>query len=89
MCNKTRKISCYIVVVRRAITIIDEYFLDILEEQDLLGTDERLYQFLAMLDQNPREKCEKILREYNTTLDRWNAFVQYYNRHQEASSFNS
>lgn len=66
--------------IRRAIKIIDKYFYEmIVKEQDMLGTDESLKKFLAILDESIRQNVETVLLKHKTSEDRWNAFTNYYN----------
>lgn len=70
--------------IRRALRIIEGYFVEMMvTEQDFLGTDERLQKFLAILDESVRLDFEKVLRKYQTSEQRWNAFVNHYNTTQK------
>lgn len=70
--------------IKRALKIIEEYFIDmVVKEQDFLGTDERLQKFLAILDEGIRLDFEAVLNKHKTSEDRWNAFVDHYNATQK------
>ncbi|XP_041976946.1 DNA primase small subunit [Aricia agestis] len=69
--------------IKRAVTIIDRYFIKVLEEQEFLSTDERLKKFLKMIqDENLRNQVESNLQKMSeSSVERWEAFVEIYNRH--------
>lgn len=70
--------------VQRALQIIDNYFYDMMvKEQDMLGTDERLKKFLAVLDEGIRLDFESVMVKQKTSENRWNAFVNHYNATQK------
>lgn len=72
--------------IKRALEIIEQYFFDmIVIEQDFLGSDERLQKFLAILDEGIRLDFEKVLRQYNTSAERWKAFLDHYNATQKVT----
>ncbi|XP_018326121.1 DNA primase small subunit isoform X2 [Agrilus planipennis] len=65
--------------IQRALRIIDSYFEeDILRGQDIIGTDERLRNFLQIIDDDIRPHFDEVLSNAKTTVGRWNAFVQQF-----------
>ncbi|XP_044585541.1 DNA primase small subunit-like [Cotesia glomerata] len=66
--------------IKHALDIIDEDFLRFcVVEMDMLGTDERVQQFINLL------RCPKIMRgvkkeflDHDNSIDRWNAFLEYF-----------
>ncbi|GLV32562.1 DNA primase subunit 1 [Carabus blaptoides fortunei] len=67
--------------VRRALTIVEQSFEDIcLIDQDILGTDERVANFLKLVpDNDEKENFKKKIMTQNTSINRWNAFVNHWN----------
>lgn len=61
--------------VQRAVDIIKPYFKEILKEQNILGTDEKLRDFLKIIDVDSREKYEKAMIDVEGSEARWSAFV--------------
>ena len=48
------------------------------EEQDILGTDERMENFLQIIsDDDARQELKTLFGQYNSSKDRWNIFVKY------------
>ncbi|CAG9767071.1 unnamed protein product [Ceutorhynchus assimilis] len=86
--NKTKKVvltgRIHKKIYERAIKIIDEYFMDILEEQDLLGTDLRLRKFLDMIDKGVRKQFQKSMTAVKCSVERWEAFEQTFTELQES-----
>lgn len=73
--------------IRRALKIVDAHFFEMMvQEQDFLGTDERLNKFLAILDENIRLDFENVLTKYGTSEERWNAFLDHYNATQKQNA---
>lgn len=61
---------------RRALKISEKYFISaIIKEQDILGTKERLQNFLLLIDSEIRAAFEEKMSPLDTSLDRWKAFV--------------
>lgn len=58
---------------RRALDLIDRHFLELVQEQDLLG-DERLGGFLGLVDKELRPAFKEALAGADTSLQRWQAF---------------
>ncbi|XP_050513352.1 DNA primase small subunit [Diabrotica virgifera virgifera] len=61
--------------LERALGIINTYFTTIVEEQDILGTDERLTNFLQIIDQDLRPSFKGPMKRAETSLERWKVFV--------------
>lgn len=60
---------------RRALRIIEEYFERlVLVEQDILGTEERLNNFLSNIDEDLRSLFREPMLKATTSLDRWKIF---------------
>lgn len=70
---------------RRALKIIDEYFLQIVIEQDFLGNDGHLNKFLLLVNESVRSGCEEVMKRYNSSEQRWNAFSNYVSSIQRVS----
>ncbi|XP_015184214.1 PREDICTED: DNA primase small subunit-like [Polistes dominula] len=47
-------------------------------DQNLLGTEEGMNYFLALLPDPAQEDVKKIFQEKTTSLDRWNVFIEYH-----------
>ncbi|KAG5892628.1 hypothetical protein JTB14_019716 [Gonioctena quinquepunctata] len=61
----------------RALSIIEKYFInDIVKDQDILGTEERLNNFLQIIDQDLRPSFKSVMKKAETSLDRWNIFEE-------------
>ncbi|KAH1003165.1 DNA primase small subunit [Dendroctonus ponderosae] len=60
--------------IRRALAIIEKHFQDIVQEQDLLGDEQRLGAFLALIDKELRPQFKEALAGAATSLERWQAF---------------
>lgn len=65
---------------RRALTIIDKYFEQLLQEQEFLSTSDRLDKMLKMIpDETLRSLVKKSLESMaEASLDRWNTFINVY-----------
>lgn len=58
------------------------------EEQNILGTDERVNKFVQIFPEEDRQEAKEIFDRYNSSKDRWNAFVKYVkNKHQVSYNF--
>lgn len=68
------------VVNRRALTIIEKYFEEILEDQGFISTAEGLQSFLKILpDEALRTKVKENLEKMpKNSLERWDTFVNTY-----------
>ncbi|CAH0555024.1 unnamed protein product [Brassicogethes aeneus] len=61
--------------ILRAIEIIDQYFDKyIVQEQDILGNEERLNKFLSAIDEGIRHFFKEELKKHETSEKRWEAF---------------
>lgn len=62
--------------IRKALNIIEENFIDfIIVEQDILGNDDRLKNFMRLLWDLPVRNFEEVMKEGKTSLERWQVFV--------------
>lgn len=77
-----RKVNLYKIhpSVRRALNIISPIFVSMcVEEQNMLGTEKNINKFLTLLpDDDTRKEVKSLFDRYTTSLDRWNAFLSYY-----------
>lgn len=66
---------------RRALAIVEQCFEDIcLIDQDILGTDERVANFLKIFPEvEDRESFKKKMMTQTTSKNRWDAFVAHWN----------
>ncbi|KAL4702539.1 hypothetical protein ACJJTC_001424 [Scirpophaga incertulas] len=66
--------------IRRALDVIDIYFEDILNEQEFIGSSDRLKAFLKLIpDDTLRNQVEKRLEKLpESSLERWKNFVAVY-----------
>nr|CAH7713039.1 unnamed protein product [Callosobruchus chinensis] len=61
--------------IMRAVEIIDRYFLnDIVKDQDILGTEERLNNFLTIIDDNLKPLFKSPMKKAEGSVERWKAF---------------
>lgn len=62
----------------RALEIIKEYFDDMmLNEQNVLGTNEACSKFLKLIpDEDLRQSVDKEFKIYKTSAERWRVFVE-------------
>ncbi|VEN44304.1 unnamed protein product [Callosobruchus maculatus] len=61
--------------IMRAVEIIDRYFLnDIVKDQDILGTEERLNNFLNMIDDSLKPLFKSPMKKAEGSVPRWKAF---------------
>ena len=64
--------------VKRALEIIEAVFIPFcVEEQNILGTDERVDKFLQIFPEEDRQEAKGIFDRCNSSKDRWDAFVKY------------
>ncbi|XP_074103830.1 DNA primase small subunit-like [Cotesia typhae] len=66
--------------IERALSVIDEVFLRFcVVEQDMLGTEERVQKFINLLRcPNIMKGVKKEFLEHDNSIDRWNAFLEYF-----------
>ncbi|KOB78113.1 DNA primase, partial [Operophtera brumata] len=66
--------------IRRAITVIDKHFEEILQDQGFLSTPESLDKFLKMIpDENLKSQVGKVLQKmHDSSLERWHTFINEY-----------
>ncbi|XP_063531763.1 DNA primase small subunit [Cydia strobilella] len=66
--------------IRRAMTVIDRYFEDVVKDQEFFGTPERLQNFLKMIpDETFRTQVQTHLEKSKApSLDKWNTFAKLY-----------
>lgn len=76
--------------IRRALTIIDKYFEQLLQEQEFLSTSDRLDKMLKMIpDETLRSLVKKSLESMpEASLDRWNTFINVYENYCRESGNN-
>ncbi|CAH1103650.1 unnamed protein product [Psylliodes chrysocephalus] len=65
--------------IRRALKIINRYLPTIVEEQDILGTEERFNNFLKLIDQDIRPSFETPMKRAETSSEKWNIFEETFN----------
>ncbi|XP_058791181.1 DNA primase small subunit-like isoform X2 [Phymastichus coffea] len=69
---------------KRAIDIIDKVFVELsVIEQNMLGTDRNLEKFLTLFNKELRSPIKEYLIKYPTSLLRWNAFVNIFNKNKK------
>lgn len=51
----------------------------IIKDQNILGTDAGLIEFLSLIENDVKPQFDEALRKHETSIDRWEAFVQTYN----------
>ncbi|CAD6219165.1 GSCOCG00004837001-RA-CDS [Cotesia congregata] len=85
-----RKVNLYKIhpSVRRALNIISPIFVPMcVEEQNMLGTEKNINKFLILLpDDDTRKEVKSLFERYTTSLDRWDAFLSYYEQTKGVSS---
>ncbi|XP_063226163.1 DNA primase small subunit isoform X2 [Bacillus rossius redtenbacheri] len=70
--------------VKRAKGFIEQQFVSMVEEQDVLGTPAALSNLLALVnDSELRQELEKEARKHSSSLKRWEAIVGYIHAQQE------
>ncbi|CAG9817107.1 unnamed protein product, partial [Phaedon cochleariae] len=60
----------------RALSIVDKYFVDIVKEQDILGTEERLNNFMQIIDQDLRPSFKSVMKKAESSIERWKIFEE-------------
>ncbi|CAH2232748.1 jg15496 [Pararge aegeria aegeria] len=67
----------------RSLTIIDKYFEEILQDQELISTTEGLKSFLKMIPDETlaTQVQENLERMPRSSLERWDTFVTTYNKY--------
>lgn len=69
------------VCFRRALTVIDQYFVDsIVKDQDILGTEDRLNKFLELIEENIRDQFKDSMIKVKTSVERWDVFLETFQR---------
>ncbi|XP_076160106.1 DNA primase small subunit [Ptiloglossa arizonensis] len=65
--------------IKRALNSIESIFIPFcVEEQDMLGTDERVEKFLQILpDEEDRKELKALFGQSKSSKDRWNQFLKY------------
>lgn len=73
--------------VQRALDIISPSFVEVfVEGQKMFESEKRIDQFLALLpDDTSRTELREIFTRYKKNVDRWEAFVIYYNSKIQSS----
>ncbi|XP_034943753.1 DNA primase small subunit-like isoform X2 [Chelonus insularis] len=74
--------------IERTIIMINEIFVPMcVVEQDLLGNTNRIEKFVNLLPSSEvKQEVEKLFQAHTTSLDRWNAFVDYYQTQIESGN---
>ncbi|XP_026742626.1 DNA primase small subunit [Trichoplusia ni] len=77
--------------IRRALTVIDKYFDQLLKDQEFLSTTDRLDKMLKMIpDETLRSQVQKSLESMpETSLERWKMFQSVYENYSRESSNNN
>ncbi|XP_008559230.1 DNA primase small subunit [Microplitis demolitor] len=85
-----RKVNLYKIhpSIRRALEIITPIFVPMcVEEQNMLGSEKNVNKFLDTLpDEETKKEVKNLFDRYTTSLDRWNAFLQYFEQVKGKSS---
>ncbi|XP_012139342.1 DNA primase small subunit [Megachile rotundata] len=64
--------------IRRALDHIEAVFVPVcIEEQNILGTNEGVEKFLNVFPEEDRQEAKALFGQYNSSKDRWNAFVKH------------
>ncbi|XP_076624312.1 DNA primase small subunit [Colletes latitarsis] len=65
--------------IKRALETVEAVFVPFcVEEQDILGTDERVEKFLQILsEEEDRHELKALFNQCNSSKDRWHQFVKY------------
>lgn len=65
---------------RRALSVIEKYFKDLLQDQEFISTPERLKNFLKLIpDETLRSQVERALQKMpESSTERWDTFVNIY-----------
>lgn len=70
--------------LQRSLGIIDKYFVEyIVKEQDNLGTDERLKNFLDIIDEDIKKPFKENMSKVATSIDRWETFERTFSELQQ------
>ncbi|XP_043488827.1 DNA primase small subunit-like isoform X2 [Polistes fuscatus] len=73
---RLRKLNYY---DRCMLSFIEPEFVPLcIVDQNVLGTEEGMNYFLALLPDPARKDVKKIFKEKTTSLDRWNGFIEYH-----------
>nr|CAD7588592.1 unnamed protein product [Timema genevievae] len=64
--------------VKRAKNFVEQQFLNIVEEQDILGSPESIAKVLALIpDSEHKQDLEKEIQRHTSSRERWNALVAH------------
>nr|CAD7441324.1 unnamed protein product [Timema bartmani] len=64
--------------VKRAKNFVEQQFLNIVEEQDILGSPESIAKVLALIsDSELKQDLEKEIQRHTSSQERWNALVAH------------
>lgn len=65
---------------RRVLAIIEPVFIPLcVVDQNLLGTEEGVDYFLALLPDNETQRdVKRLFNDRISSIDRWNSFVEYH-----------
>uniref|UniRef100_A0A2A4JPF8 DNA primase n=1 Tax=Heliothis virescens TaxID=7102 RepID=A0A2A4JPF8_HELVI len=76
--------------IRRALSIIDKYFEQLLEEQEFFSTSDRLEKMLKMIpDETLRSQVQKALESMaDSSLERWKKFISVYENYSREAGNN-
>ncbi|KAJ8879965.1 hypothetical protein PR048_020586 [Dryococelus australis] len=70
--------------IKRAKGFIEQQFVTLVEEQDILGSPAALASVLALVtDAELRQELEKEAQRYSSSRERWDAIVRYIHTQQE------
>nr|XP_022908428.1 DNA primase small subunit [Onthophagus taurus] len=64
--------------IKRSLKIINQYFENIIKEQNILGTEENVKKFLLIIDKEIRGSFEEAIMKENTSEERWKAFSDHF-----------
>ncbi|XP_014213728.1 DNA primase small subunit-like [Copidosoma floridanum] len=74
--------------VKRALEVIQPVFISMcVENQDMLGTEERVLKFLGIIaDDEMRAEVQDLFDEHCTSLTKWNAFIKFFKKQIESEN---
>jgi DNA primase small subunit len=74
--------------LQRALRIVDQYFEKaVLVEQDILGTNDRVKDFLQNVEENLRPLFKEPMLKHQTSVERWNAFQNTFQKLSKEQKF--